>query len=73
MITMKDKRFINKKMREKDDSDLWPICGRFNATERAIRRLQRINATVGCEIFNCIYSYELALENEISKIVNSEV
>lgn len=48
---------------------LWPICGRFNATERAIRRLQRTaeyTYTDGLE-------YALALDSEISRIVNGEV
>ena len=70
MINLAEKRKINALMRERDDSDLWPICGRFNVTERAIRRLQRINRQAGYEIFDCAYSYQLALENEISKIVN---
>ena len=52
-----------------DTSTLWPICGRFNATERAIRRLQRTaeyTYTDGLE-------YTLALDSEISRIVNGEV
>lgn len=70
MISLSETRKINKKMREKDDSHLWPICGRFNATEIAIRRLRRWQAQGG--YFDCAYSYELSLEAEISKIVNDQ-
>ena len=63
------KRDINKAFREVDESHLWPICGRFNATERAIRRLRKYQRE-GLEI-NSGLEYCLALENEISKIVNS--
>lgn len=35
-------RQINAYFRKHDDSHLWPICGRFNVTERAIRRLRRL-------------------------------
>ncbi len=62
-------RQINRLFRQHDTSTLWPICGRFNATERAIRRLQRTaeyTYTDGLE-------YALALDSEISRIVNGEV
>lgn len=61
-------RQINKLFRQHDDSASWPICGRFNATERAIRRLWR--ADYGY-IDNL--EYALALDSEISRIVNGEV
>lgn len=32
------KRSINRMFLEQDDSNLWPINGKFNATKRAIRR-----------------------------------
>lgn len=35
-------REINAYLRKKDESHLWPICGRFNATERAIQRVRRM-------------------------------
>lgn len=41
-LNLSDIRKINKKMRNKDDSNLWPILGRFNATERAIRRVKLV-------------------------------
>lgn len=47
---------------------LWPISGEFNATERAIRRLQRLQRE-GL-VIDDVYSYEACLEAEISRIVN---
>lgn len=63
------KSFINALFRRTDDSACWPIRGRFNATERAIRRLRRMGAFMGKE-YDPI-SYTLALNNEISFIVNN--
>ena len=62
-------RQINRLFREKDESNLWPIRGRFNATERAIRRVRRnvlphLGGTGGAE-------YAEILSNEISEIVNN--
>ena len=62
-------RQVNKLFREKDESNLWPIRGRFNATERAIRRVRRnilphLGGTGGAE-------YAEILSNEISEIVNN--
>ena len=61
---------INRLFRKQDDSHLWPICNRFNATERAIRRLQeqqRQGLCIGDGL-----EYALALDAEISSIVNAE-
>ena len=59
------KRQINKYFRQNDDSQKWPICGKFNATNRAIRRIRKnFSELQGLE-------YALILENEISRIVNS--
>lgn len=62
-------RQINKIFRKDDDSHPWPICGRFNATERAIRKIRR-ERREGLEI-NAGLEYWLALEREISTIVNN--
>ena len=62
-------RQINALFRAHDDSHLWPICGRFNATERAIRRLRKVmqcNGTTGG------FEYALMLDGEIGRIVNKE-
>lgn len=61
-------RQINAMLRKEDDSEKWPICGRFNATERAIRRLRRLRRE-GLEV-NSGLEYYLALDAEISEIVN---
>lgn len=63
-------RQTNAYFREADESYLWPICGRFNATERAIRRLRKVRSH-GCGP-NPGLEYYLALEREISEIVNAE-
>ena len=60
-------REVNKLFREHDESHLLPICGEFNATERAIRRLRKFlrghGSTGGIE-------YACMLDAEISNIVN---
>ena len=63
-------RRINKLFRDYDDSHLWPINGKFNATDRAIRRLQR-KRHEGL-LLNTGTEYALALEKEIGRIVNSQ-
>lgn len=62
---------INALFRRQDESHLFPIRGRFNATERAIRRLQRL-AREGAVIEPGL-EYALALEAEISAIVNGAI
>ena len=64
------KRAINKYHRSIDESNLWPICGKFNATERAIRRVRRLQAQVGPLDG---LEYWLALEGELSNIVNGAI
>lgn len=61
---------INREFREADESHLWPICGRFDATERAIRAVRRFMRESGQELSG--YEYALALDEELSRIVNSE-
>ena len=65
------KRAINKHFRTTDDSNLWPICGKFNATERAIRRVRRFQAQTDTSIEGLVYW--LALESELSNIVNGAI
>lgn len=64
------KRQINAYFRANDESHLWPICNRFDATERAIRRLRRLDD--GC-LADGGLEYFLALDAEISRIVNAEI
>lgn len=62
-----DRRFINKFFRRNDESESFPTCGRFNVTERAIKRVQRL----GMDIPRRGYGYAAALEAEITHIVNT--
>ncbi len=62
-------RRINSLFRKQDESHLYPICGRFNATERAIRRIRKAQAAGAC--INPGLEYALALDAEISEIVNA--
>lgn len=61
-------RQINALFRAQDESHLFPVNNRFNATERAIRRLQRLRRE--CPIAPGV-EYALALDEEISRIVNA--
>ena len=63
-------RQINAYFRETADSHFWPVCGRFNATERAIRRIRRRRREGLCVCPGL--EYYLTLENEIIDIVNHE-
>ena len=63
-------REINRHFRNEDESDKFPICGKFNVTERAIRKLREYRRQG--MIINEGLEYYLALEAEISDIVNDE-
>lgn len=59
---------INRRLRAADESHLWPICGKFSATGRAIGRILK-------QMQNGLYiesaaEYEAAVDEEISRIVN---
>lgn len=60
-------RQINCLFRDHDESHKWPICGEFNATERAIRRVRKYTKDNGA-VSSSDYAY--MLEQEISDIVN---
>jgi hypothetical protein len=60
---------INKLYREQDESNLWPINGDFNATDKAIRKAQQFMREGGYDLQGLEYCY--FLEEEISRIVNS--
>lgn len=61
---------INAYFRSIDDSDKWPVCGRFNATNRAIRRLMDLRHD-GLVVHPGL-EYYLALEKMISEVVNEQ-
>lgn len=52
--------------RDQDMSELFPICGKFNVTERAIRRVQKLCRLTGD------YPTPWLIDEEISQIVNDE-
>ena len=60
-------RQINAYFRANDESHKWPICNKFDVTERAIRRLRKT------QLYNGGLEYFMALDAEISTIVNCEV
>lgn len=61
---------INRAFRAADESHLWPINGRFDATERAIRAVCRYMRESGVDLAGLEYDY--ALDEELSRIVNAE-
>jgi hypothetical protein len=60
---------INNEFRKQDESHLWPVNNQFNVTERAIRRLRRLESQGLC--IDDGLEYALSLDAEISRIVNS--
>ena len=63
------RRIINRLFRKQDESDMWPINGKFNVTERAIRHAQKFERDGGAM---SPMEYALFLEQEMSRIVNDE-
>jgi hypothetical protein len=61
-------RAINKIFRAQDESHLFPINNRFNATERAIRKARDFQKNNG-PVYGLEYCY--LLETIISEIVNN--
>lgn len=60
-------RAINRLFRSQDESNLWPVKGRFNVTERAIRKARQFQRDSGA-----VYGYEycMLLDQIIGDIVN---
>ena len=54
---------INKAFRAADESHLWPINNRFDATERAVRRFMHAAGELS----------GLALDAELSRVVNGAI
>mgnify|MGYP001462520753 CR=1 FL=1 len=59
---------INDLYRRQDESNLWPISGKFNCTERAIRQARKFQAASGA-VYG--YEYSMLIDQLISDIVNS--
>ena len=68
-VTDMSVRQINALFRAHDESHLWPVCGKFNVTERAIRRLRKV---MQCNGSTGGFEYALMLDDEIGRIVNEE-
>ena len=60
-------RQINSYFRANDTSHQWPIHNKFDVTERAVRRLRKT------QMYNGGLEYFMALDAEISRIVNGSV
>lgn len=60
-------REINRLYRLQDESRLYPVCGKFDVTERAIRRVREMARHNGA-MYGLEYAY--CLDAEISEIVN---
>lgn len=61
---------INSLYREQDESDLWPIRGKFNVTERAIKRARKFRQEVTGPLYGLEYC--LLLEGIMNEIVNND-
>lgn len=59
---------INRAFRAADESHLWPVNNRFDATERAIRNVQRFMRESGEDLTGLAYA--LLLDGELSRVVN---
>ena len=68
-ISTKEKRLINKKFRDNDQSHLYPVFNQFNVAERVIRKARDIARNNG--EYSSAYEYELTLDNIASTLVNS--
>ncbi len=60
-------RVINAYFRANDTSHQWPICNKFNVTERAILKLRKEKHYTGGR------EYFMALDTEIGRIVNNTI
>ena len=63
---------INTLFREHDESYKWPILSRFNVTEQAIHALRELCQN-GVHIPDGGIEYAMALDAEISRIVNNQI
>ena len=59
---------INKLYRQQDESNLWPVSGKFNLTERCFRKAREFQRASGA-VYGLEYCY--LIENIMSEIVNN--
>lgn len=57
---------IRRLFRHQDESHCWPVCNKFNVTERAIRRANKVEKTKGTM---SPLEYALFIEEESCRIV----
>jgi hypothetical protein len=62
-------RAINRAYRDQDESNLFPIRGRFDVTERAIRQARKFQRATDA-VYGLEYAY--LLDHLIGQIVNDE-
>ena len=67
---MGERRIINRMYRQQDDSDKFPINGKFNATERAIRKVVKMEKQYAEFLRSLEYAY--TIEMVLGHIVNDE-
>lgn len=63
------KKFVRKQFHARDESHLYPIRNKFNATHRAICRANRYDREVGGSGW---LEYIYGIDQELSNIVNDE-
>jgi hypothetical protein len=66
-IGVRNTTAINRYFRAQDESHLYPICGRFNATERAIRKVRSEFADCGIPCQGLEYAQ--AIDATLDRIV----
>ncbi len=64
----RDRADVNRLFLAQDDSNLWPVSGRFNVTRRAINRVRRLERE-GL-VLDDLLAYALTIEQISSEIVN---
>jgi len=64
----RDRADVNRLFMAQDDSNLWPVSGRFNVTRRAINRIRRLERE-GL-VLDDLLAYALTVEQAIGDIVN---
>jgi hypothetical protein len=69
-MTKEELTRINNEYRAKDQSHLWPVNGKFNATERAIKHVRQANQ-YGGDVGEL--QYRMQLDAALSSIVNGEM
>ena len=66
---IKNRKAIDKLYLNQDDSDLWPIRGKFNCTKRAIKRAKYFMSQTNQDMMGLEYSY--LIDSILSEIVNN--